>query len=103
MKIKKGDKVIVLSGKDRGKTGTVLQAFPKLGQVLVEGLRVVTRHEKSRRVRSQGQIIKRSIPVPVSTVALIEGDKPVRVGHTVKGTGEKAKKVRVSRRSGETI
>ncbi len=103
MKIRKGDTVMVTTGKDKGKTGTVLTAFPKLEKVLIEGVNVVKRHQKNRRTRSQGQIIEKSVPLPVANVALIEGDKPVRVGYTFEGEGEKRKKVRVARPSGKKI
>ncbi len=103
MKIKKGDTVIVRSGKDKGKTGTVLLTLKDKDAVVIEGVNVATKHQKSRRTRSQGQIIEKSMPVPVSTVALIEGNKPVRVGYTFEGEGDKRKKVRVARPSGKKI
>jgi large subunit ribosomal protein L24 len=103
MKIRKGDTVQVIAGKDKGKTGTVLTAFPRLDSVLIEGVNVVKRHQKNRRTRSQGQIIEKSMPVHVSNVSLVEGDKPVRAGYTFEGEGEKRKKVRVARPSGKKI
>jgi large subunit ribosomal protein L24 len=103
MKIRKGDTVQVIAGKDKGKTGTVLTAFPRQAEVLIEGINLVKRHQKNRRTRSQGQIIEKSMPIHVSNVALIEGDKPVRAGYTFEGEGEKRKKVRVARPSGKKI
>lgn len=103
MKIRKGDTVQVISGKDKGKTGTVLLALPKLDAVVIEGINVAKRHQKNRRTRSQGQIIEKSMPIHVSNVALIEGDKPVRVGYAFEGEGEKRTKVRVARPSGKKI
>ncbi len=105
MKIKKGDSIIVTAGKDRGKEGVITRAFPKRDQVLVEGVNVVTRHKKATRRGSQGQIISKSMPIPVSNVALKDpkSGKPVRVGYSVEGEGEKAKKVRVARPSGLKI
>ncbi len=103
MKIRKGDTVKVLTGKDKGKTGTVLTAMPKLDTVVIEGINVVKRHQKNRRTRSQGQIIEKSMPIHVSNLSLLEGDKPVRVGYTFEGEGEKRKKVRVARPSGKKI
>lgn len=105
MKIKKGDTVIVTTGKDRGKSGTVIRAFPKRHEVLVEGVRTVTRHQKSKRRGSQGQIVTKPMPIPVSNVAFKDGKtgKPVRIGYKVEGEGEKAKKVRIARPSGEKI
>jgi large subunit ribosomal protein L24 len=103
MKIRKGDTVQVLSGKDKGKTGTILMALPKLDAVIIEGVNVVKKHQKNKRTRSQGQIIEKSMPINVSNVALMEGDKAVRVGYTFEGEGEKRKKVRVARPSGKKI
>lgn len=103
MKIRKGDTVQVTAGKDKGKKGTVLTVLAKLDQVVVEGLNVAKKHEKNKRARSQGQIIEKSMPIHVSNVALLEGDKPVRVGYVFEGEGEKRKKVRVARPSGKKL
>ena len=103
MKIKKGDKIKVIAGKDKGKTGTVTAALPKANKVVIDGINVATRHQKSRRTRSQGQIIEKAMPIDVSNVALLEGDKAVRAGYTVEKEGDKAKKVRVARPSGKKI
>ncbi len=103
MKILKGDTVQIITGKDKGKTGTVLQTLPETQQVVVDGVHQVTRHQKNRRVRSQGQIITKSMPIHVSNVALVHGGAPVRVGYRFEGEGEKRKKVRVARPSGATI
>jgi len=103
MKIKKGDTVIIRTGKDKGKTGTVLETFKQSDAVLVEGVNVVKRHQKNRRSRSQGQIIEKSMPIHVSNVALMEGKKAVRVGYKIEGEGEKRTKVRVARPSGKKI
>ncbi len=103
MKIKSGDTVKVLSGKDKGKTGTILKTLRKTDQVVIEGVAVVKRHQKNRRTRSQGQIIEKSMPIHVSNVALFEGDKAVRAGYTHEGEGDKRKKVRISRTSGKKI
>lgn len=86
MKIKKGDKVQVVSGKDKGKTGEVLRAFPKTGKVLIEGVAVVKRHHRG--VGGQtGRIVERPMPINVSNVMLIDPDtkKPTRVGYRVEG------------------
>lgn len=103
MKIRKGDTVQVIAGKDKGKTGTVLSVLVKSDQVLIEGINVATKHQKATRARSQGQIIEKSMPIHVSNVALLEGNKPVRVGYTFEGEGEKRKKVRVARPSGKKL
>ena len=99
MKIKKGDNIIVIAGKDKGKTGTVLRALPSTDQVIVEGLNIATRHRKNRRMRSQGQVIEMSVPIHVSNIALVEGKKAVRAGYKT----EDGKKIRVSRASGKKI
>ena len=103
MKIKKGDTVKVIAGKDKGKTGTVIKALPITEQVVLDGINMATRHQKSRRTRSQGQIIEKSMPIHVSNVALLEGGKAVRVGYSVEKDGDKTKKVRVARPSGKKI
>jgi len=105
MKVKKGDNIIVTAGKDRGKSGTVLRAFPKKDQVLVDGINMATHHEKSRRRGQQGQIIKKPTPIHISNVALQDAKtkKPGRVGYSFEGEGEKVKKVRVTRPSGEKV
>jgi large subunit ribosomal protein L24 len=103
MKIRKGDTVKVIAGKDKGKTGTVLTTLKDSQKVVIEGLNEVKRHQKNRRARSQGQIVDKSMPLHVSNVALIEGDKTVRAGYQFEGEGEKRKKVRISRASGKKI
>lgn len=103
MKIKKGDTVTVIAGKDKGKTGEVKEIFRKNDTVLVEGVNIATKHQKNRRTRSQGQIVEREMPIHVSNVALTEGKKAVRVGYTFEGEGADKKKVRVARPSGKKI
>ena len=103
MKIRKGDTVKVTTGKDKGKTGTILLTLKETDQVVIEGVNVVKRHSKNKRTRSQGQIIEKSMPIHVSNVALIEGDKAVRAGYSFEGEGDKRKKVRVSRATGKKI
>ena len=103
MKIRQGDTIKVIAGKDKGKTGTVLSVLKKTEQVVIQGVNSAKKHAKTRRTRSQGQIIEKSMPVHVSNVALVEGDKTVRVGYTIEGEGDKRKKVRVSRSSGKKI
>ncbi len=104
MKIKKGDSVLILAGKDKGKTGTVVRAFPKKSTVLVEGINIATRHQKAKRRGTQGQIIHKPLPVNASNVALKDSKgKPVRVGYKIEGEGKEAKKVRISRKDGSKI
>ncbi|MBY0310196.1 50S ribosomal protein L24 [Patescibacteria group bacterium] len=103
MKIRKGDTVIVRTGKDKGKTGTVLTVLVKSDAVVIEGLNVVKRHQKSRRARSQGQIIEKSMPIHISNVGLMVGDKAVRTGYQIEGEGDKRTKVRVARPTGKKV
>lgn len=103
MKIRKGDTVKVIAGKDKGKTGTILMTLRDTDQVVIEGVNEVKRHQKSKRARSQGQIVEKSMPIHVSNVSLMEGGKAVRAGYVIEGEGEKRKKVRVARPSGKKI
>ncbi len=103
MKIKKGDTVKVIAGKDKGKTGKVEQTLAATGQVVVEGVNVVTKHQKNKRTRAQGQIVTMSMPLDVSNVSLMEGSKVVRAGYTFEGEGDKRTKVRVARPSGKKL
>ena len=100
LKIKKGDRVLVLSGKDKGKTGEVTKAFPKDGKVIVSGVNVSTRHRKPSQVNPQGGLERVEAPLHVSKVAIATADgKPSRVRFEVKD----GKKVRVAVKTGETI
>lgn len=103
MKIKQGDTVQILSGKDKGKTGTVLKTLRKHDQVVVEGVNVATKHQKPTRRGSQGQLIQKNMPVHISKVGLIAGEKAVRVGYAFEGEGDKRTKTRVARPSGKKI
>ena len=100
-KIKKGDSVVVLSGKDKGKTGTVAQVMPKEGKVVVEGINIATRHRKPSQGNPQGGIERREAPMHVSKVAVADPKtgKPTRIRFEQKD----GKKVRVAVKSGETI
>jgi large subunit ribosomal protein L24 len=101
MKIKSGDKVIVVTGKDRGKTGKVLKAIPNKDKVVVEGVGVVKRHQKARQSNQKGQIVEKPSAIHVSNVMLVDpkGGKRTRVGYK-KVDG---KNVRVAKRSGTTV
>jgi large subunit ribosomal protein L24 len=103
MKLRKGDTVKVIAGKDKGKTGTILTALKSTEQVIIEGVNVATKHQKNKRTRSQGQIVTVSMPIHASNVALMEGDKTVRAGYVFEGEGDKRTKVRVARPSGKKI
>ena len=101
MKIKKDDKVIVLSGKDKGKTGKVISADPKSLKVIVEGVSVATKHQKPKKKGQDGGIMKVETPVYVSKVQLVcpKCDKGVRVGYKYVAD----KKLRVCRKCGAEI
>lgn len=101
MKIKKGDKVVVIAGKDKGKTGKVLRALPLQDRVIVDGVHVAKRHQRSRRREESGQIVDKTLPVHVSNVALADpkSGKPTRIG--IKR--ESGKRVRVAKKSGTVI
>ena len=101
-KIKKGDSVVVRSGKDKGRSGTVLQVMPKEGKVLVSGVNVAARHRKPSQTNPQGGIDRREAPMAISKVGLADPKtgKPTRVRFE---TSKDGKKVRVAVKSGETI
>ena len=101
MKIRKGDQVVVLTGKDKGAKGEVLKTFPATSRVLVQGVNIATKHAKPSQI-SQGGIQKMEKTIHVSNVALADpkDDKPTRVGFKTLKDG---KKVRFAKKSGETI
>jgi large subunit ribosomal protein L24 len=99
-KIKKGDRVVVLSGKDKGRTGEVTKAMPKDGKVIVSGINVHARHRKPDQTNPQCRIERKEAPLHVSKVAIATADgKPSRVRFEVRD----GKKVRVAAKSGELI
>jgi large subunit ribosomal protein L24 len=101
-KIRRGDRVVVIAGKDRGKRGVVRRVVNKVDRVVVEGVNMVKRHQRARSQNQQSQIIEREAPIHVSNVMLIDpnNDQPTRVTfrHREDGT-----LVRVGKRSGEDI
>ncbi|PKP63552.1 MAG: 50S ribosomal protein L24, partial [Alphaproteobacteria bacterium HGW-Alphaproteobacteria-9] len=100
-KIKKGDNVVVLSGKDKGRTGTVAQVMPKDNKIVVDGVNIAARHRKPSQANPQGGIDRFPAPMHISKVALADpkDGKPTRVRFETKD----GKKVRVAVKSGETI
>ena len=102
MNIKKDDKVIVLSGKDKGKQGEVLVAEPKAGKVIVKGVNVATKHQKPQKQGQEGGIIKVETPIYASKVMLVcpKCGKPTRPAFRILDDGSKT---RVCRKCGETI
>lgn len=101
-KIKKGDTVVVLSGKDKGKTGEVTKAMPKEGKVIVAGINMMTRHKKASQANPQGGLERLEAAMYVSKVAIKDPEtgKPTRVGFKINEDGSK---VRIAKRSGATI
>jgi len=101
VKIKKGDKVVVLSGKDKGKHGEVVKSMPTVGKVVVSGVNIAARHRKASQANPQGGIERREAPLHVSKVAIEDPKtgKPTRVRFEERD----GKKVRIAVRSGELI
>ncbi|WLD95304.1 50S ribosomal protein L24 [Alkalihalobacillus sp. AL-G] len=101
MHVKKGDKVQVISGKDKGKQGVILQALPKQNRVIVEGVNVVKKHAKPSQDNPQGGILNIEAPIHASNVMAIDpkSGEPTRVGYKE----ENGKKVRVAKKSGEAL
>ncbi|WP_093073205.1 50S ribosomal protein L24 [Salisediminibacterium halotolerans] len=101
MHVKQGDNVKVISGKDKGKEGTILQAYPSQSRVLVEGVNMIKKHAKPSQSNPQGGILNQEAPIHVSNVMPIDPKtgEPTRVGSKV----ENGKKVRIAKKSGESL
>ena len=101
LKIKKGDNVMVISGRDKGRTGEVLRVLPTEGRVIVQGVNIAKRHTKPR-MGEPGGIVEKELALHISNVAHVDpaSGKPTRIGYKILGDG---RKVRVARRSGEVI
>jgi large subunit ribosomal protein L24 len=99
LKIKKGDRVRVLTGKDRGKDGNVTRVLPATGKVIVDGVNVAKKHQRATKATMQGGIIDKDMPLPVANVALLcpSCGKTTRVGYKIDGDGTK---VRVCKKCG---
>jgi large subunit ribosomal protein L24 len=102
VKIRKGDKVRVLTGKDKGREGTVMRVLPASGKVIVEDVNVARRHTKPRQAGQPGGIIDKAMPIHVSNVALIDprDGRPTRAGYRFEPDGTK---VRISKRTGDDL
>ena len=101
MKLKKGDRVKVMTGKERGKEGEITRALPAEGRVIVSGVNMAKRHQRATRATTQGGIIDKDMPLPASSVAIIcPNDGPTRVGYRFEDTGSGRHKVRVCRKCG---
>ena len=103
-KIRKGDKVVVLSGRDKGRSGEVVEVHPRDERVLVRGVNMVKRHQKQT-AQQEGGIISKELPIHLSNVAIADpkDGKPTRVGFKLIGTGDDRKLIRVAKRSGVEI
>ncbi|MEI3246123.1 MAG: 50S ribosomal protein L24 [Lachnospiraceae bacterium] len=99
MKIKTGDTVKVIAGKDKDKEGKVLSVDKKTGRVVVEGVNMVTKHAKPSAANQQGGIINKEAPIDASNVMYVQNGKATRIGYKV----EDGKKVRVAKKTGEVI
>lgn len=101
MHVKKGDKVMVIAGKDKGKQGVILEAYPKNSRVLVEGVNIVKKHAKPSQDNPQGGILNQEAPIHSSNVMPIDpkSGEPTRVGYKV----DNGKKVRIAKKSGESL
>ncbi len=100
MKLKKGDLVEVITGKDAGKQGEIAFVFPKSNKVIVNGVNTASKHSKPSRANEQGGIIEKDMPIDASNVMLVHNGKKVRIGYKINDDGTK---VRVARPSGEEI
>ncbi|EHY90095.1 50S ribosomal protein L24 [Saccharomonospora azurea] len=104
MKVKKGDTVLVIAGKDKGAKGKVIKAYPERERILVEGVNRIKKHTRitqTQRGAQSGGIVTQEAPIHVSNVMVVDSDgKPTRVGYRF---GEDGKKVRISRRTGKDI
>ena len=103
-KIKKGDKVVVLSGRDKGRTGEVIEVQPRADRAVVRGINMVKRHQKQT-AQQEGGIISKELSIHLSNIAIADhkDGKPTRVGFKFVGEGENRKRVRVAKRSGVEI
>ena len=100
MKLKKGDNVVVIAGKDKGSEGEVVRVMPSKNQVIVNGINVASKHQKARRANEPGGIIEKDLPIHASNVMLVHKGKPTRVGYKIQSDGTK---VRIAKRTGEVI
>jgi large subunit ribosomal protein L24 len=99
MKLKREDKVVVITGRDKGKTGKVMSVFPQTSQVVVEGVNIVKRHTKPSQKSPRGGIIEITKPINVSKVMVLDPqtDQPARIGYIIKADGTKERTFKVSR------
>ncbi|HIU78559.1 MAG TPA: 50S ribosomal protein L24 [Candidatus Avilachnospira avicola] len=98
-KIKKDDMVRIIAGKDKGRDGKVLSVDPKTGRVVVEGINMVTKHQKPSQANPQGGIVRSESPIDISNVMLLSDGQPTKVGFRMEGD----KKVRYAKKTGKVI
>lgn len=101
MKIRKDDNVIVITGKDKGKTGKVVKSFPKEQKVIVSGVNIRKAHERARKSGQKGQIVDKTMPIHISNVMIV--DPKTNKGSRVALKVESGKKTRISKKSGATL
>jgi large subunit ribosomal protein L24 len=99
MKLKKGDTVVVLQGKDKGREGVVSRVLPREGRVIVDGVNVVKKHQRQTRATMQAGIIDKEMPLDASNVAFVHKGKPTRLGYKIVD----GKKVRIAKRTGDEV
>jgi large subunit ribosomal protein L24 len=104
MKLRKGDRVRVLQGKDRGETGVIMRVLPKTNRVIVDGVNVAKKHQKATRATTQGGIIDKDMPLSASAVAIVcSTDGPTRIGYRFEGEGAQRVKVRICKKCGHAL
>jgi large subunit ribosomal protein L24 len=104
MKLRKGDRVRVLQGKDRGETGVIMRVLPKTNKVIVDGVNVAKKHQKATRATTQGGIIDKDMPLSASAVAIVcSTDGPTRIGYRFEGEGAQRTKVRICKKCGHAL
>ena len=99
-KLKKGDTVEVITGKDKGKQGEIAFVFPKSNKIIVHGVNTASKHSKPSRANEQGGIIEKDLPFDASNVMFVHGGRTVRLGYKMKDDGTK---VRIARPSGDEV
>jgi large subunit ribosomal protein L24 len=99
MKLKKGDNVIVITGKNKGEKGSVVKVLKETNRILVEGINKVKRHTRSKNKNEKGTIVERELPIHISNVMLVDGGKGTRVGKKVVD----GKRVRIAKKSGSEL
>ena len=100
MKLRKGDTVVVITGKDKGKQGEIARVMPSSNRVIVNGVNVAKKHQKARSQVKQAGIIDKDMPLDASNVMYVHKGKPTRIGYRVNADGTK---VRIAKRNGEVI